>query len=286
MRTWMIFLPVFLALCATGCSDETINRIVSPEDLSPPLGLQSITGDGQVTLMWWCSNYSDDLVGYKVFAAEGAYQGDPRDTLPAGFSVVDSIAVTPPCNERLQMEITGLANGTTYSFLVVAARNEWKEISNTSNIVEDSPRPESAQEAVLYARQVNPSQAGYELSTFSGADATSLDQNYDTASGIGDIMCERFNPGAGMRAWIDGINGARIQGVGYLQDWQNLDEAPAAGYSNPGHSVEALLGHVYVVWTADDHYAMIQVMEIDESFEWIRIKAAYQTQVGNRELKL
>ncbi len=280
-----IVLPLILVTSVIGCSDETINRIVSPDELSPPLGLQTITGDEEVTLLWWCSNYGNELVGYKVFMVEGAQPGDPREELPAGFTVRDSISVTPPCSEHMQLSITGLSNGVTYSFLVVAAKGEdWEEISHTSNIVHDTPRPESAEEATLFAHQQDPTEAGYELSSFTIVDVSSLNSAYETSSGLGDIMCERFDPGAGTRAWIDGINGATVQDVGYMQDWYDLDLAPSSGYASAGHSVEALPGHVYAVRTADDNYAKFQILEIDAAFAWIRIKAAYQFQAGNRQL--
>jgi hypothetical protein len=280
------FLPVllFVAVLLSGCSgDET--TILNPEDLAPPLGLKSITGHQQVTLFWWCSNF-EDLDGYKVYSREGDHAGDPDDEIPVGFEVIDSVEVASPCGDQRSIVIAGLTNGTTYSFLVVAARDDWHEISNTSNIVADTPRPESAAEVRIYAKQVRPADGAIELSNFDVVDVTDLNTNdYSTADGEGDVMAERFNPGAGPRMWLDGINEGTIQDIGYMADWDDADKAPASGYAETGHSIEALMGHVYAVHTGENHYAKLQVTGIDVTEGWVEVKAAYQTAIGDIEYK-
>ncbi len=285
MKTIGSLILMLALLAIAGCDDDD-TTVVEPGDLAPPLGLHSITGDEAVTLFWWCSNYDDDLVGFKVYSAEGELAGGSLQEVPAGFTLSDSLEVSAPCNSQVQMDVEGLTNGTTYTFLVVAAKGDWGDISHTSNLIEDTPRSESAVHTTLNAHQIDPTTAGYEVSTFERVDCSTLDQDYNTDSGLGDIMCERFDPGAGMRAWIDGINGAAVQDMGYMQDWDDADAAPTGGYASAGHSVEAILGHVYAIWTADDNYAKIQVTEIDEEGPdaWIRVKCAYQPQFGNREL--
>ncbi|MBD3334075.1 MAG: hypothetical protein GF355_01000 [Candidatus Eisenbacteria bacterium] len=270
------------ALVCTGCTDE--ETIVEPEELAPPLGLQSVTMDGGVRLSWWCSNY-DDLDGFKIYMDQGTHAGDPRQSPPAGFSVVDSIEVEPPCGEGVMLEVSGLDNGTTYSFLVVAAKDDWRDISHTSNIIEDTPRQESATEMTLWDFDTQPESAGLELSDFAIVDCTTLDAQYNTDSGLGDIMCETFNPGAGTRAWIDGINGGQVQDLGFMSNWDNADMAPPEGYAAPGHSVEAIFGHVYAVRTGDGHYGKVQVLDIDPELQWIEVKAAFQPDQDNREYR-
>lgn len=285
MKTIFVIGGILLLLSFLGCTKEEITQIVAPEELSPPLGLFSITGDGKVTLFWWCSNYEDDLDGYIIYYREGEYGGGPQDTVPSGFVMIDSVEVSPPCADQIWVDIDGLENGKTYSFLVVAAMDDWTTISHTSNIVEDTPRDESTGESTIYAYQSDPTKAGFELSDFSVIDCTGLDSNYDTPSGDGDIMCERFNPGAGFRAWIDGINGGEVQDIGYMSDWDYADEAPASGYAETGHSIEVLMGHVYAIRTGDNHYAKVHITGIDANYNWIRFKAAYQPDPGNHEYK-
>jgi len=281
----LLALAAIALLLAAGCNDDE-TTVVEPGDLAPPLGLYSITGDTEVVLFWWCADYGDDLVGYKVYQAQGSYAGNPLQSVPSAFAVVDSIAVDPPCSALKTLTISGLTNGTTYSFLVVAARDDdWNEISHTSNIIEDTPRYETASVTRLYARQVDATRAGFELLDFSVVDCTDL-VDYNTDTGFGDIMVERFDPAAGVRLWIDGINDGWVQDIGYMSDWDQADEAPVQGYADAGHSLEALIGHVYAVWTGTNQYAKVQIVDLDtDDYEWIEIKAAYQPAPGVREYK-
>jgi len=67
-----------------------------------------------------------------------------------------------------------------------------------------------------------------------------------------------------------------------------IDIAPTQGWSPTG-AVELLVGHCYVVWTRDDHYAKFRVTQITPpgpstparvQFDW-----AYQVDPGNVELR-
>jgi hypothetical protein len=283
MKKSTLMLAAFAMLTIAGCGDDVTN-ILEPDDLAPPLGLSSITGDEQVRLWWWCSNYDSNLLGYKIYMAETSAPGNPVQEIPAGFAAVDSLEVSAPSNTQRSIAITGLTNGTTYSFLVVAVKDEWNDISHTSNIVADTPRPETAAVARLHAKQVDEALAGFELSDFTIVDCTDLEGEYNTSTG-GDIMAERFDPGAGNRLWLDGINGAQLQDIGYMGDWLDADVAPPDGYADTGHSVEALLGHVYAIRTADNHFAKIQVMGVNVADGYVEIKAAYQSQDGNTNYK-
>lgn len=285
MKKLALVLGCLGCLALVGCDDDTTNPdVVEPDDLSPPLGLFSITGDQSVTLFWWCSNYDDDLVGYRIYMANGDQHGDPLEAVPSAFTSVDSIDVEGPNSGQVAVTITGLTNGATYSFLVVAAKDEWTDISHTSNIVADTPREETATQVTIYGKRVDPILAGFELDGFFTVDCTDI-TNYQTLSGDGDIMCERFNIEVAVRLWLDGINGATIQDLGYMSDWDGADVAPGDGYADTGHSIEALMGHVYAIKTADNHYGKIQILELNLDAGTVTFKAAYQSQTGNPEYK-
>ncbi len=286
MRTILGCCALAFLLFCVGCT-ETIREVVAPSDLSPPLGLQSITGDSMVTLFWWCSNYEDDLDGYIIYYQQGEYEDDPQEDIPTGFVLVDSLEVTPPSAGQLWVDIGGLSNGQTYSFLVVAAMDDWGSISNTSNIIEDTPRAETVGDDTIYDYDDQPDLAAFEFADFSVASCETLDLNWNTPSGLGDLMYEVFSPGAGfpLRPWINGINGGEVQDIGYMADWDDADVAPSLGYAETGHSLEVLMGHVYAVKTGDDHYAKIHVTGIDGDLDWIRFKSAYQPDTGNPEYK-
>lgn len=63
-RIATLILTGFLAF---GCSDSDDPSAESQEDLSPPLNLRTVTGDGKVELRWDAVNFEEDLVGYHVF---------------------------------------------------------------------------------------------------------------------------------------------------------------------------------------------------------------------------
>lgn len=265
----------------TGTSQGISVNLSAPQ-IIPPLGLYSITKDKSVLLFWYTSNYEGDFNGYIVYYYEGDYgNSSPLRRVPHCFEVADSLSSTHPSTGLDSLEIGGLTNGITYSFLVVAACDNWSELSRTSNIITDTPRPETIGVKV-YAYQVDATQAGFELSDFTIVDCSGYSGGY-TPSGEGDIMYEYFNPGFGARPWIDGINGGGVLDMGYMSDWSEADEAPTEGYASPGHSIEAIMGHVYAIETGDNHYAKIQITDIAGDGTWIEFKAAYQVDPGNAE---
>jgi len=243
----LIFLFVFLLLL--GCEDK-ITEVISPEELSPPLGLKSVTGDQKVTLIWYTSNFESDLDGYLIYKYEGPYYDlNPKEYIPTGFSVA--------------------------------------ETSHTSNIVKDTPRPEKLEYDTLYAREVNIDKCGYELSNFTRVSMSGINQEYYTPpDSIGDIICEKFDPGAGFRVWLAGANGAVMMDLGYMSDWDNADTAMGTGYVDPGYSLTAVEGHVYSIRTRDSHYAKIRVEKVNITEGYVSFKACYQNQTGSRQYKI
>jgi hypothetical protein len=289
-QTLLIALVLILALWLQGC-DETINKIVSPEKLSPPLGLKSITGDEEITLLWYTSNYESDLSGYFVYQYIGSYSTTsvPED-IPSSFTKVDSLTKSSPSNTIQSRTITGLENGTTYSFLVVAVKNDWSEQSQPSNIINDTPRKETqpGSSDTIWASSVLKSKSGYEFLDFSVSNMNDIHTpGYYTDDGEGDFICERINFEGGVeeRLWLAGTNNGGVMDLGYMQDWNDADMAPSSGYAATGYSLTAIPGHVYAVKTGDNHYGKIQVINLNVDAGWVSFKACYQTQAGNRQYK-
>ncbi len=267
-----------LGLVLAGCTTE--ETVVEPEELNPPLGLHSVTGDGSVVLIWYTSNFEADFEGYDVYVAEGNLAGPSVQDIPAAFeeTPVNDPAIPKTAQDTTLYEVTGLDNGTTYSFLVVAVTEDGY-ISYTSNIVEDTPRPE-VMNVELTDQNAEPNTSALVLADFS---VVACGAGYDTD---GDVVCESFDAGAGQRAGLVGVNGAVVQDLGFMTTWDLADEAPPDGYVVSLHSVEAVEGHVYAVWTADDHYAKLFVAERDSVGPYnqkLTLYAAYQTDDGNPE---
>ncbi len=84
LRAAVLTAAVFCAGFGTGCEDDDSLTTVSDDELAPPLGLTSVTGNQSVTLFWYTSNFEDDFEGYKVFQGPA---GPPNNSLgrPPGW---------------------------------------------------------------------------------------------------------------------------------------------------------------------------------------------------------
>jgi len=267
-----------VATLGAGCDNTTTT--VAPEKLAPPLGLYSVTGDGSVTLHWQASNYGESRQGFEIYQWAGSWSGtEAPETIPTtqfGTTPVVSY-VTATSAGSFSKTVTGLTNGTTYSFLVVAYKSDGDELSRPSNIVIDTPRRESLATITL----INGSGQLRYLDVAGDPPAATA----SFSAGV-DIMCQSFNAGAGDRSGMVGQNNAQIQDLGYVSSWDEIDTAPAGAGSYPDatHSVEVLDGHVYAIFTGDNHYAKIYIVELNTGNFGFVCNVAYQPQTGNNEL--
>jgi hypothetical protein len=270
-------LAVFFVLVTTGAGCDDSPTTAKLEDLAPPLGLTSVTGDRAVTLHWQASNYGESRQGFDIYQAVGAQAATPGESIPAAFGTASVASmITSQGAGAFTTTVSGLTNGTTYSFLVVAYKDDGNKLSRPSNVVSDTPRSESATldltngtGNIRYVRvDTNPPSAS---SSSSGA----------------DVLCQSFNAGAGDRPGMVGQNGARLQDLGYVGNWDEIDTAPAGGGSYPSasHSVEVLESHVYAVFTGNNHYAKVWVMNLHGSNFGYSCRVAYQSQAGSNQLK-
>lgn len=253
---WLILLPT-VALLA-GCNDDT----TSARDLTPPAApraVRSITGDTEV-FVDWLANTESDVAGYNV------YVGPCFDASCA--HLVGSTSGT-------SFTVSGLTNGVTRYFSVSAYDHAGNESGLSYDVVFDTPRPEGF---------------GQVLSNY-----------LDTTAGTGYDFSQYTT-----RAWNDtltdvyfGFNGTfyqmfvpdfqtDIQDAGYATTLDAVDWAPSSGWSPTG-TAELIVGHCYVVWTRDDHFAKFRVTDLRPggsgvparvTFDW-----AYQVAQGNPELR-
>jgi len=258
-----------------GCDDNGPTT-ANPKDLAPPLGLESVTKDNSVMLTWEASNYSEDRQGFQVYLASGTQNGTPEN-IPSAFGTapVEQIATSANAGS-FSVVVDSLVNGVTYSFLVVAYKDDGSTISRPSNIVTDTPRSESPGNITLNNGTGNPRYL----------DVAADPPVASTSSTGADILAQSFNAGAGDRAGMVGQNGARVQDLGYVSNWDEIDEAPlgSGSYPDASYSVEVLPGHVYAVFTGDNHYAKVWIVSLNTSDFGYTVRVAYQPQVGNNEL--
>lgn len=291
---WLAIAPVILSMVA-GCEKaESILKTIEKEKLSPPLGLRSVTQDKQVTLFWYTSNYEDDFGGYFVFKATGDYSHLSSDSsLNTNiFSKVDSVAFSGPSDGVVSAVIRNLTNGTTYSFTVVAYdKKDKRKVSYPSNIVAETPRPEIKTITITSASTADvtgdDTRAGFDFHGLRVVAVPAVLGDYTTPDGVVDLVNEAFDPGPtnlNIRPWIAGMNGAGVQDLGYMNELDDADVAPAQGYSGTGESIAVLLGHVYAVKTGDGHYGKLIVTQTNADYS-ITFNAAFQLQAGNRNYK-
>lgn len=257
MRAIMIILLASAAVLA-GCRDTT-----GPRDLTPPAaprGLRSVTGDHTAYLSW-LGNTEPDVAGYRIYEA-------PCET--GSGCPYERIGTTGATT----FTATGLANGVTRFYAVAAYDYAGNESALSYEAVYDTPRPEGFG-ARLSSYLASPSAAGWD---FSAAQVRAFnDATTDMFYGDNGTTLRMFVP--------DYLTD--IQDAGYASSLDAVDFAPNGGWSPTG-SVELIVGHCYVVWTRDDHYAKFRVTQVLAQptgpprieFDW-----AYQVDPGNPELK-
>ncbi len=111
---------VVTALCNQGGESDYSNEANATTPPTPPNGLVAAAGDGQVSLNW---NNSAGSVTYNVY----------RRTINTGYNC---IATAVPVSEYTD---TGLANGTTYYYVVTAVGTVTDEESGYSNEASATP---------------------------------------------------------------------------------------------------------------------------------------------------
>ncbi len=268
-RGWILLAALLPTLA--GCDDDDDCPCPGPDLTAPaaPRGLYSITGDGQVTLVW-LANTEPDLHGYDVWWST-AYDGEYHH-----------IASLDPSGEYYEEYVDQAArNGETYYYAVTAVDLAGNESELSREDVWDTPRPEGI--AQVRARHALPSQAGFDFDdghTYGRvvpADALDADFYYDYLPETGEAFLVVANP-----------QYVLVQDMGYASSFQDIGFAPGAteGWSPTG-VVEAIAGHVYAFRILDHalgFYAKVWLTGVTPG--QIALWWAYQTQPGNQQLSV
>jgi hypothetical protein len=247
----MRLIPIFVlsGLLATGCDLTRYGPDVTPP--APPTGLYTETGDGFIDL-FWNPNNERDVAGYNVFVSS-SYNGR--------YELIGS-------TRRAEFRDTGARNGNMYYYAVTAYDFDGNESELSRDVAYDVPRPEGYGVSLNDYRRY-PSSSGYDFSSYAIVPHTSGDV---------DMWFENYNGELYMNVRTD----TDIQDMGYTGSLLDVRTAPATGWSPTG-DVRLRVGHTYVVWTWDDHYAKFRVTSLSQTrvvFDW-----AYQLQRSNPMLK-
>ncbi|MFQ6031919.1 MAG: fibronectin type III domain-containing protein [Candidatus Zixiibacteriota bacterium] len=256
MRKIILSLVFLLALSFifSGCEERIY--VVKPDTTPPsiPKGIYSITADEAVWLFWE-ENDEKDLAGYRIYR-----KTDPESNKYYYLVTVDTAGYID----------YNVKNGKTYYYGVTAFDYDGNE-SDLSYVTYDTPRPEGFGEIIQdYHRY--PKRSGYDFSedavvSYDDED-TDIYLDYDDYYKV-YFLCVRDE-------YTD------IQDFGYTDKLDDVNVSPETGWSGLGW-VEVILGHSYIIWTRDNHFAKLRVNGFIRSygivFDW-----AYQIDEGNPEL--
>jgi len=254
---------ILILIINFNCSDEctSYETVIKYEyqDFPPtaPKGVYSITHDGYIEIRW-IANDDYDLAGYNVYYShqpEGPYE---------------LIAFTKD-NFYYDYDVT---NGQTYYYAVSAIDDDGNESELSQELVFDTPRPEG-KNVTLYNYLIYSNNNGFIFATGTTASLNSFNCDIKYSALYLDELEKYYY-------FIQTCNeNTNIQDFGYTESLDNVDYAPINGWSNL-NEVEAIIGHSYIIWTADNHFAKIRINSITKDyiiFDW-----AYQIDTGNPEL--
>ena len=256
----LIVLPilVILGVALGGCSDDEI--LIINEIPPAPQGIFSITGDNAV-FIFWNAPYEADLAEFFVYRSL-----EPIDS----FKVIGTVIADDNPNLDLvlhQFTDNTAVNGQTYYYAVASVDASGQVSELSAENVFDTPRPEGS--IILFEMASQPSLAGLDLSVQSRVswNDPNADVYLDTVAGIFYINA------------ADTLTD--LQDMGYTESFDGIGYAPTTGWSVNGWA-EVILGHTYVIWTRDLHFAKLRVSTIGSNF--VDFQWAYQLDQNNPEL--
>ena len=227
----------------------------------PPENVVTYVGDNLVEI-YWDDNRERDVAGYNVYFAY-SYWGD--------YELIGNTGN----NRYIDYEAQ---NGETYYYAVAAYDFDGNESELSYDMVYGVARPEGTNQAIFDYNRF-PETSGYDLSEYS---VVPFDAFSDEISS--DFFFENYEGSYYLNVWDD----SDIQDMGYTDSFLDITYAPLNGWVQllPDENVKYTLvevGHTYVVWTWDNHYAKIRVKAISNDrmvFDW-----AYQLVEGEQQLK-
>jgi hypothetical protein len=229
---------------------------------SPPDGVFSVTGDGQVEICW-NSNPEDDIAGYDIY----------WNNEPSGF--FEYVATVPA--SRTCFIDTDVANGVTYYYAVLAFDQAGQESELSYEDVFDTPRPEGFGLVLFDYLGQNNVHSGYDFSALRSIPQGCCFSTTDVYFGVPNNIPTLFTA----RPEVD------VQDYGYIE-LDAVDWSPTQGWSNSG-SVELIEGHSYIIKITDNNtqkqfcnYAKVYVRDV--SFTSATLDWAYQIDPNNPEL--
>lgn len=263
MRSILLSVVTILALSFSGCEEKIVEVDTAPQ---PPQGVTSVTGDGQV-IVHWSGPYEGDLDYYVIYRS-----------LQATTGYIEIGQVNAQSNPSLDLIKYSFAdnnpvNGTTYYYAVSSVDNAAQESELSAEEVFDTPRPDGSVQ--LYSIFVSAAQAGFDFSS-----QLRVDGNASSADIFVDDVINSNDTVFFLNARDTETD---IQDLGYTDTFDDIGYAVENGWSTLGYC-EVILGHTYLIWTRDFHFAKVRVTSYNKVTGTVNLDWAYQTAVDNLEL--
>ena len=240
-----------LLIQLSGCGVNEPEYVIDNIPPTPPTGVYAFNGDNRVDL-YWNENRDPDLAGYNIYYS---------DTYDGKYYIIGSSAY---CSFIDYDAI----NGEKYFYAITAYDYNGNESDLSRDVVYSTARPEGLNQSIFDYRQF-PNNSGYSFALYSVVAYDSLDV---------DFFFENYQGTFYLDVWDD----TDIQDMGATNDIYDIPFAPTSGWSLTKDAL-AMVGHTYVIWTWDNHFAKIRISQITSEsvvFDW-----AYQLVEGERQLK-
>jgi hypothetical protein len=256
-----------IALCLVagymaGCDtcDNCVDCCYDDQPPAIPTGVQSITGDEYVVVVWDPVRV-DDLAGYGIYRSyydRGPYQR---------IGEVER-------GEETEFYDYDLTNGETYFYAVDAFDYSGNESALSYETVDDTPRPEGW-DMQWFTSQYEPDLAAIAI----------LPEIYDTILLLpyddADAQFYLTTGSQGLKRIVaTGAN--QIQDYGYADSPDVADQAPIDGWSESPDGLEVIPGHIYILRTASGYYGKVWIQS--EAPNWVMAYWAFQEQRWSTEL--
>jgi hypothetical protein len=235
----------------SGCHVTEADKTAPPT----PQGITTVSLDNAVEIQWLPS-LADDLKRYDVWVSD-AYDGE--------YTLIGS---TTACYFLDQ----GAVNGHTYYYAVSAVDKNNNSSPLSSDTVFDTPRPEGL-DVTLSDASSNPLTAGYSFADYSIMPFTDRRMDFYYTIDMSGLC------------FLNANLANEIQDMGYTASLDEISSSPSRGWA-PSKSAEAIPGHTYVIWTAENHYAKVRVKQASPLAYGLIFDWAYQTAAGNPELRI
>ncbi len=246
------FAAILVIVYLTGCEVNEPEYIVDNVPPVAPTGIKVYVGNDRIDLTW-LDNRDPDLAGYNIYFSY-SYNGT--------YENIGSSAYNYFIDE-------GAVNGSKYYYAVTAYDYNGNESDLSKDVIYATARPEGFNQAIFDFRRF-PNNSGFSFvleSVVAYNDTQYVDFFFENYQGT---------------FYLDVYDDTDIQDMGPTNDIYDIPFAPTSGWSTTKDAI-AIVGHTYVIWTWNNHFAKIRISNITNErvvFDW-----AYQLVEGERQLK-